>query len=195
MDGGDGAARLSGGCILRHMISTVFRRLLGRAFRTSARRRAACISMRTILFQEIINPDTGEVLPAGSKGELVFTTLTKEGLPLIRYRTRDITSLNYETCLCGRTFVRMNKPQGRSDDMLIIRGVNVFPSQIEDVLLKMGETAPYYMIIVDRVGTRDTLEIQVEVSDSMFSDAVRGIEELEKKIQTILRVRSVSRRR
>lgn len=133
---------------------------------------------------EIINPDTGEVLPAGSKGELVFTTLTKEGLPLIRYRTRDITSLNYETCSCGRTFVRMNKPQGRSDDMLIIRGVNVFPSQIEDVLLKMGETAPYYMIIVDRVGTRDTLEIQVEVSDSMFSDAVRGIEELEKKIQT-----------
>ena len=89
----------------------------------------------------------------------------------------------------------MNKPQGRSDDMLIIRGVNVFPSQIEDVLLKMGETAPYYMIIVDRVGTRDTLEIQVEVSDSMFSDAVRGIEELEKKSRQILRVRSVSRRR
>lgn len=136
-----------------------------------------------LFIAEIIDPDTGEVLPEGSMGELVFTTLTKEGLPLIRYRTRDITSLNYDKCECGRNFVRMNKPQGRSDDMLIIRGVNVFPSQIEDVLLKLGETSPYYMLIVDRVGTLDTLEIQVELSDNMFSDSVRGIEDLEKKIR------------
>ena len=136
-----------------------------------------------LFIAEIIDPDTGEVLPKGSMGELVFTTLTKEGLPLIRYRTRDITSLNYDKCECGRNFVRMNKPQGRSDDMLIIRGVNVFPSQIEDVLLKLGETSPYYMLIVDRVGTLDTLEIQVELSDNMFSDSVRGIEDLEKKIR------------
>ena len=133
---------------------------------------------------EIIDPDTGEVLPEGSMGEIVFTTLTKEGLPLIRYRTRDITSLNYEQCSCGRTFVRMNKPQGRSDDMLIIRGVNVFPSQVEDVLLKLGETSPYYMLIVDRVGTLDTLEIQVEISENNDIDAVKGIEALEKKIKT-----------
>lgn len=133
---------------------------------------------------EIIDPDTGEVLPDGSVGELVFTTLTKEGLPLIRYRTRDITSLKYEKCSCGRSFVRMNKPQGRSDDMLIIRGVNVFPSQVEDVLLKLGETSPYYMLIVNRVGTLDTLEIQVEVSEDMAIDAVRDMEALEKKIKT-----------
>lgn len=133
---------------------------------------------------EIIDPDTGEVLAPGSMGELVFTTITKEGLPLIRYRTRDITSLNYDACGCGRSFVRMNKPQGRSDDMLIIRGVNVFPSQIEDVLLKIGQTSPYYMIIVDREGTLDTLEVQVELSDEMFSDAVRGIEGLERKIKS-----------
>lgn len=132
---------------------------------------------------EIIDPDTGEVLPDGSAGELVFTTLTKEGLPLIRYRTKDITSLNYEKCSCGRTFVRMNKPQGRSDDMLIIRGVNVFPSQIEDVLLKMGDTLPYYLIVVDRVGTLDTIEIQVEISEEMLTDDVKGIEAMEKKIK------------
>lgn len=133
---------------------------------------------------EIIDPDTGEVLPEGSTGELVFTTLTKEALPLIRYRTRDITSLNYSKCSCGRTFVKMNKPQGRSDDMLIIRGVNVFPSQVEDVLLKLGETSPYYLLIVDRVGTLDTLEIQVEISEDMNIDAVRDMEALEKRIKT-----------
>lgn len=132
---------------------------------------------------EIIDPELGEVLPEGELGELVFTTITKEALPLIRYRTRDITSLTYEKCGCGRTFARMHKPQGRTDDMLIIRGVNVFPSQVEDVLLKMGETSPYYLLIVDRVGNLDTLEIQVEILPEMFSDEVRGIENLEKRIR------------
>ena len=100
---------------------------------------------------EIIDPDTEEVLPAGAKGEIVFTTITKEGFPLLRYRTRDISTLNYEKCECGRTLVRMSKVGGRTDDMLIIRGVNVFPSQIESVLLEIGETAPHYLLIVDRV--------------------------------------------
>lgn len=116
---------------------------------------------------EIINPQTGEVLPYGETGELVFTTITKEGLPLIRYRTKDITSLNIEKCGCGRTFVRMNKPTGRSDDMLIIRGVNVFPAQIEYVLLQMRKTSPNYLIIVDRVGNLDHMEVQAELLDSM----------------------------
>lgn len=117
---------------------------------------------------EIIDPDTGEVLPEGSKGELVFTCITKEAFPLIRYRTRDISSLTYDKCDCGRTLVRMTKPDGRSDDMLIIRGVNVFPSQIESVLLSLGDVAPHYMLIVDRVNNSDTLEIQVEMSDTLF---------------------------
>jgi len=132
---------------------------------------------------EIINPDTCEVMPANTNGELVFTTLTKEGFPLIRYRTRDVSSLNYDKCACGRTAVRMAKPSGRTDDMLIIRGVNVFPSQIESVLLDMGETAPHYMIVVDRVGTLDTMEIQVELNADMVSDEVKKIEDLEKRIK------------
>lgn len=132
---------------------------------------------------EIINPDTGEVLPANSKGELVFTTLTKEGFPLIRYRTRDVSSLNFEKCACGRTMVRMSKPSGRTDDMLIIRGVNVFPSQIESVLLEMGETSPHYMIIVDRMGNLDTIEIMVELTPAMVSDEVKKIEDLENRIR------------
>ena len=131
---------------------------------------------------EIINPDTGENLPDKTTGELVFTTLTKQAFPLIRYRTRDISSLNYDKCECGRTCVRMAKPSGRSDDMLIIRGVNVFPSQIETVLLDMGETAPHYMIIVDRVNNRDTLEIQVEMSDKLISDEVKRVEDIKAKI-------------
>jgi len=132
---------------------------------------------------EIIDPVTEEVLPPGSKGELVFTTITKEGLPLIRYRTRDISSLDYETCKCGRTLVRMSKVCGRSDDMLIIRGVNVFPSQVESVLLEIGETAPHYLLIVDRVGQLDVLEIWVEMTQNMFSDQVKRIEDLEKTIK------------
>ncbi len=131
---------------------------------------------------EIIDPETGEVLPEGSEGEIVFTTITKEGLPLIRYRTRDLSSLNYDKCECGRTEVRMNKVAGRTDDMLIIRGVNVFPSQVESVLLSIGETAPHYMLVVDRKDNLDTLEIQVEITPSLFSDEVKRLEDVEKKI-------------
>lgn len=131
---------------------------------------------------EIIDPVTEEVLPPGFKGELVFTTVTKEGLPLIRYRTRDISSLDTSVCECGRTSVRMSKVSGRTDDMLIIRGVNVFPSQIESVLLEIGETAPHYLLIVDRVGTLDTLEVWVEMTQGIFSDEVRRLEDIEKKI-------------
>ena len=137
---------------------------------------------------EIIDPDTGEVLPEGSTGELVFTTLAKEGFPVIRYRTRDICSLIYEPCRCGRTHIRMNKPTGRSDDMLIIRGVNVFPSQIEEVLLKVGgDITPNYQIIVDRVNNTDTFDINVEMSDAFLHDEVRSIERLEKSIVDELR--------
>ena len=132
---------------------------------------------------EIIDPDTEEVLPAGSVGELVFSTVTKEGLPLIRYRTRDISSLNYETCECGRTLVRMDKVTGRTDDMLIIRGVNVFPSQIESVLLELGETAPHYLILVDRIGSLDVMEVWVEMTQTLFSDEVKKIEDMERTIR------------
>ena len=124
---------------------------------------------------EIIDPDTGEVLPEGEKGELVFTAITKEAFPLIRYRTRDITVLSREECSCGRTLVKMKKPMGRSDDMLIVRGVNVFPSQIETVLLKEGYT-PNYQIVVDRANNTDTLDIYVEMNPESFSDVVKDIE-------------------
>ena len=137
---------------------------------------------------EIIDPDTGEVLPEGSTGELVFTTITKEGFPVIRYRTRDICSLNYEKCECGRTFVRMNKPTGRSDDMLIIRGVNVFPSQIEEVLMKIGgDVTPNYQIIVGRENNTDTLDINVEMSEALFADDIKSIEKVERKIVSDIR--------
>lgn len=137
---------------------------------------------------EIIDPDTGEVLPEGAQGELVFTTLTKEGFPVIRYRTRDICSLNYEQCECGRTFVRMNKPTGRSDDMMIIRGVNVFPSQIEEVLLRISEgVTPNYQIIVGRENNTDTLDINVEMTEKLFADDVKSIEKIERNIVSDLR--------
>ena len=137
---------------------------------------------------EIIDPETGDVLPEGSFGELVFTTITKEGMPMIRYRTRDLCSLNYEKCGCGRTFLRMNKPKGRSDDMLIIRGVNVFPSQIEEVLLNIGgDVTPNYQIIVDRVNNTDTLDVNVEMSDSIFADDIKTIQSVEKKITDKIR--------
>ena len=137
---------------------------------------------------EIIDPDTGEVLPEGEQGELVFTTITKEGFPVIRYRTRDICSLNYEQCECGRTFVRMNKPSGRTDDMLIIRGVNVFPSQIEEVLLKIGEgITPNYQIIIGRENNTDTLDVNVEMTESLFADDVKSIEKIENRIISDLR--------
>ena len=130
---------------------------------------------------EIIDPDTGEVLPEGSKGELVFTALTKQAFPLLRYRTRDITVLRREKCSCGRTHVKMAKPMGRSDDMLIIRGVNVFPSQIETVLLKHGYGANY-QILVDRVNNTDTFDVNVEMSPEQFSDAVSEITAKERQL-------------
>ncbi len=135
---------------------------------------------------ETINPETGEVLPQGEQGELVFTCITKECCPFIRYRTRDIGIINTEPCECGRTFVRMSKPMGRSDDMMIIRGVNVFPSQIETVLLKMGYS-PNYKIYVDRVNNTDTLLVQVEMNENMFSDTVTKIKEHEKALESELR--------
>ncbi len=138
---------------------------------------------------EIIDPDTGEVLPEGSKGELVFTSITKEAFPLLRYRTRDICVLTRKPCSCGRTLVKMTKPMGRSDDMLIIRGVNVFPSQIETVLIEQGY-APNYQIEVDRVNNSDTLDINVEMTAEQFSDTVKGIQDKERElvnaIKTIL---------
>ncbi|MGE5495495.1 MAG: phenylacetate--CoA ligase family protein [Burkholderiales bacterium] len=135
---------------------------------------------------EIIDPDTLEPLPYGEKGELVITTIDKDGIPLIRYRTRDITALHPEKCGCGRTMVRMEKVMGRTDDMLIIRGVNVFPSQIESVLVEIAEASPNYQIIVDRVDNFDTLEVQVEVSPEFFSDEVRKLEALSEKIRTAI---------
>ena len=131
---------------------------------------------------EIIDPETLESVEPGEIGELVFTTVTKEGIPIIRYRTRDLTRLIYDKCKCGRTLVRMEKCMGRSDDMLIIRGVNVFPSQIESVLLEMSETAPHYLLVVEREGTMDILKLMVEVQEQFFSDEIRELEALRKKI-------------
>ncbi|MHB1452990.1 MAG: phenylacetate--CoA ligase family protein [Saccharofermentanales bacterium] len=128
---------------------------------------------------EIIDPQTGEVLPAGSLGELVFSCITKEALPLIRYRTRDLTRLYYEPCACGRTLVRMDKVMGRSDDMLIIRGVNVFPSQIESVLLAYDDVEPHYMIYIDRIDNLDVMEVHIEMTSRLFSDSVKDIEKIE----------------
>ena len=132
---------------------------------------------------EIVHPETFAPLPLGEKGELVFTTLTKEAFPVIRYRTKDFSRLITSPCTCGRTFYRMEKVTGRSDDMLIIRGVNVFPSQIEHVLISVEGVEPHYQIIVEREGTLDTMEVQVEVSDSIFSDEVKKLEGLAKTIQ------------
>lgn len=135
---------------------------------------------------EIINPETLQPVAPGETGELVFTTITKEGIPLLRYRTRDLTSIDYTPCECGRTLARISRFKGRSDDMLIIRGVNVFPSQIEAALLEMGETTPHYMMIVDRVGNLDTLEVQVEVEERFFSDEIKELEKLTKKIAMVI---------
>ncbi|NTV05463.1 MAG: phenylacetate--CoA ligase [Chlorobiaceae bacterium] len=132
---------------------------------------------------EIINPETCEVLPYGELGELIFTPATKEAMPLIRYRTRDLTRLHAAKCECGRTLVRMEKCVGRSDDMLIIRGVNVFPSQVESVLLEMSETKPHYLLVVDRENNLDTLEIQVEIEEQFFSDEVKELEGLRQRIK------------
>lgn len=137
-------------------------------------------------YAEIIDPDTGEVLPEGEKGELVFTSLDKEGFPLLRYRTRDICVLTRKKCSCGRTHVKMSKPMGRSDDMLIIRGVNVFPSQIETVLLNEGYT-PNYQIIVDRVNNSDTIDVNVEIAPEQFSDKISENQAKEKALENAMR--------
>jgi len=141
---------------------------------------------------EIIDPTTGEPLPYGETGELVFTTLTKEAFPLIRYRTRDLSVLHHEPCKCGRNLVRMGRITGRSDDMLIIRGVNVFPSQIESVLMAREDVAPHYVLIVDRKDRMDTLEVEIEVDEAVFSDAVKDLQkigqEIEKDVKDLLGV-------
>ena len=137
-------------------------------------------------FPEIVHPDTKEPVPYGMEGELVFTTLTKEGIPLIRYNTRDLSTLFYEKCQCGRTLVRMKKITGRSDDMLIIRGVNLFPSQIEHVLLEMGETSAHYMLYVVRHNNLDTLELQVELDESKLTDTIKDLQNLTKRIEHAL---------
>lgn len=141
---------------------------------------------------EIIDPDTGAVLPKGSRGELVITSLTKQAFPMIRYRTRDITRLNYDVCDCGRTLARMEKTSGRTDDMLIIKGVNVFPTQIEEVLLQIEGCQPHYQLVVDRVNNMDTLEIQVEVNEHIFFDEMKRqrqfVNEAEKRLATVLGV-------
>jgi phenylacetate-CoA ligase len=134
-------------------------------------------------FAEVIDPVTGDVLPDGAKGELVITTLTKEGTPVLRYRTRDITYLDRAPCACGRTTVRMHRVLGRTDDMLIIRGVNVFPSQIEEVILKVEGTEPHYQLIVERRDQLDELEVQVEMNEKVFSDEIRNLERMERRIE------------
>jgi phenylacetate-CoA ligase len=137
-------------------------------------------------YPEIISPDTLEGLPYGTQGELVFTHLTKEGMPLLRYRTKDLCTLTDEPCECGRTAVRMSRIVGRSDDMLIIRGVNLFPSQVESVILEMEEFEPHYLLVVDRVNNLDTLEVQVEVRDGFYSDEINRMMELRKRIASRL---------
>ena len=132
---------------------------------------------------EIIDPESGELLPAGEKGELVITTITKQGIPLIRYRTRDITSITYNPCLCGRTHARIARMSGRSDDMLIIRGANIFPSQIESIIMGIEGVEPHYLLIVDRKDNLDTLEVQVEVDEKIFSDEVKHLQRLSQTIE------------
>ena len=143
-------------------------------------------------FPEIINPETCEVLPEGEQGELVFTTLTKEGMPLLRYRTKDLCSLIYEPCECGRTSVRMTRIMGRSDDMLIIRGINVFPSQIESVILQLSEFEPQYLLVVTRENNRDNLEVQVELKEEYYSDEINKTiemrDKLARRLQSVLSI-------
>jgi phenylacetate-CoA ligase len=140
-------------------------------------------------YPEILNPETGEPLAEGQFGELTFTHLTKEGMPLLRYRTHDLTALHYEKCACGRTLVRMDRILGRCDDMLIIRGVNVFPSQVESILLEFPEYEPYFLIEVDRVNNTDTFDIQVEVKPEFYTDQVNELVRLRQRLTA--RIQSV----
>jgi phenylacetate-CoA ligase len=140
-----------------------------------------------VFYPEIINPDTGARVPDGEYGELVITTLTKVGIPLVRYRTRDIVKLDSRACACGRTSPRISKVRGRTDDMIIVRGINVFPSQIEDVLLKVEGVQPHYQLVVERAEAGlDTLEVQVEVDERIFSDEVKNLTAFEKKLEKAL---------
>ena len=138
-------------------------------------------------YPEILNPETGEPMPEGELGELTFTHLTKEGMPLLRYRTHDLTALHYDKCSCGRTLVRMDRILGRCDDMLIIRGVNVFPSQIEAVILSLPEYEPHFLLTVDRVNNTDTSELKVEVKEEFFTDDMATMVGLQKKLEAELR--------
>ena len=138
-------------------------------------------------YPEIVDPQTGRQLPEGTVGELCFTHLTKEGMPLLRYRTHDLTALHYERCGCGRTFVRMDRILGRCDDMLIIRGVNVFPTQIEAVILSLKEFEPHYQLTVDRVDNTDTCELKVEVKEEYFTDEMAQLVGLQRKLEAELR--------
>ena len=141
-----------------------------------------------MFYPEIIDPATGKVLPDGEKGELVFTTITREGTPLLRYRTRDITLLTRQPCTCGRSTVRMRRLLGRTDDMLIIRGVNVFPSQIEQALIEIEGTEPQYLIVINRGSNHlDEVELQVEVKKELFSDETRGLEVLRSRIENVMK--------
>jgi phenylacetate-CoA ligase len=141
-------------------------------------------------YPEVIDPETGTPLPPGTRGELVFTTLTKRAFPVLRFRTRDLSALHYEPCPCGRTHVRMDRITGRTDDMLIIRGVNVFPSQIEEVIGQVEGVAPHYQLVLTREGRLDQLEVRVEVSPAIFSDTVRGLEHVQQtlaqRLQSVL---------
>ncbi len=161
--------------------------IMGPGVSTDCRYHAGSHIMEDYFLPEVVDCSTFENLPDGETGELVITTLSKEALPMIRYRTKDLTSLTHEKCACGRTTARISRFKGRSDDMLIIRGVNVFPSQIEAALLEMGGTTPHYLIVVDRVNEMDTFEVWVELDESMLSDEVRVIEGLAKKINHVLR--------
>jgi len=168
------------------MISTVLSEIMGPGVAIECSAKAGLHIADDHFIAEIIDPITGEVLPPGESGELVITTITKEALPLIRYRTKDLSSLQYDVCDCGRTHTRMSKVLGRSDDMIIIRGVNVFPSMVESVLLQIPGVEPHYQLIVDREGTLDVLEVQVEISENVFSDEVKRMEILSKRISSDL---------
>lgn len=164
--------------------------LMGPGVSGECRERAGMHFNEDHFLPEIIDPETEEVLSEGESGELVITTLTKEALPVLRYRTRDITRLNYEPCKCGRTHCRMDKPTGRSDDMLKIRGVNVFPSQIESVIMTIPQIAPYYELVIEREGNADTLEVRVELADASLLDSYKNLEDLRgnvrHKLKTVL---------
>jgi phenylacetate-CoA ligase len=160
--------------------------IIGPGVGCECRHHAGLHIMEDHFYPEIINPETGEVLPEGEEGELVLTTLTKQAMPMIRYRTRDITRILPGKCACGRTMRRIDRIGRRSDDMLIIRGVNVFPSQVETALLRIEGTLPHYQIIVTRAHDLDLLEVQVEVTPEMFSDKVGAMQELQKRIQSEL---------